>query len=175
MSGVVVWFTGLPSSGKSTLARHVAEVLRPRHACVVLDSDDVRAALVPKPGYDDAARDAFYDTLARLAAVIASQGLVVLVPATAHLRRFRERARTLAPAFLEVFVATPAAVCAERDDKGLYAASRAGRVDTLPGRGVAYEQPETPDVMAEGGEDRAAIDAILAAVISRSARGTPAR
>lgn len=138
--GVVVWLTGLPSSGKSTLARHVAALLGPG-GCTVLDGDAVRASLVPAPGYDDAGREAFYATLGRLAAQLAQQGQVVLVPATANRRKYRDDARALAPRFLEVFVDTPLEVCRVRDAKGLYAAGTAG----LPGAGVAYEAPLAPD------------------------------
>lgn len=142
MSGVVAWFTGLPSSGKSTLAQAVAALLRPAVPVAVLDGDEVRAALRPTPGYDDASRDAFYETLARLAALLARQGLAVLVPATANRRRFRERARHLAPAFLEVFVDTPLEECRRRDPKGLYASG----LPLVPGSGAAYEAPEAPEV-----------------------------
>src|SRR5690606_8749411 len=153
-TGTVVWLTGLPSSGKSTLARRALELLRERgRAACVLDSDDVRGALVPPPGYGDAERDAFYDTLARLAALLAGQGLVVLVPATANRRLFRERARQRAPRYLEVFVDVPLEECARRDAKGLYRASRAGEVSTLPGAGAGYEPPRAPDVVAQGGKD----------------------
>ena len=133
MTGVVAWFTGLPSSGKTTLARSVAGELRLRdvHA-VVLDSDDLRAAIVPPVGYDDAARRHLYGTLARLAALIAREGHVVLVPATAHLRAFRDAARALAPAYLEIFVDTPIEECRRRDTKGLYAA----HVSQAPGAGL---------------------------------------
>src|SRR5262249_2375634 len=96
--GVVVWLTGLPRSGTPTLAEAVRAALAARgRATLVLDGDAVRAALVPSPGYDAAARDAFYATLARLAALAARQGLVVLVPATAHRRAYRDEARAVAP------------------------------------------------------------------------------
>lgn len=155
MTGVVTWFTGLPSSGKSTLAAEVAGELRLRGIdAVVLDSDELRAAMVPPLGYDDASRDGLYATLANLAAVIARQGHVVLVPATAHRRAYREAARALAPLYLEVFVDTPLEECARRDTKGLYAAGTA----QAPGVGVAYEPPVSPDVrvvMSDG--DQAAV------------------
>lgn len=155
MTGVVTWFTGLPSSGKSTLAAEVAGELRLRGVdAVVLDSDELRAAMVPPLGYDDASRDGLYATLANLAAVIARQGHVVLVPATAHRRAYREAARALAPLYLEVFVDTPLEECARRDTKGLYAAGTA----QAPGVGVAYEPPVSPDVrvvMSDG--DQAAV------------------
>jgi len=162
MSGVVVWLTGLPSSGKSTLAERAASALRSQgRACCILDSDAVRKSLVPAPGYDDEARDDFYATLAQLAALLASQDLIVLVPATANLRRFRERARRLAPRYLEIHVATDAAICAERDAKGLYAKSARGELDTLPGAGARYEPPPSPDVVANGGRDDDAVTRIV--------------
>ena len=153
MTGVVAWLTGLPSSGKSTLAAEIAGELRLRGVDpVVLDGDDLRAALVPHPGYDDAARDAFYATLANLAAVIARQGHIVLVPATAHRRAFRDRARSLAPAFVEIFVDTPLEEVRRRDTKGLYASDN----PLAPGAGVAYEPPLHPEITVQPDDDSAA-------------------
>jgi adenylylsulfate kinase len=150
MTGVVAWFTGLPSSGKSTLAAAVRSELATRGiAAVTLDSDELRAALVPPLGYDETSRAALYATLANLAAMLAHQGHVVLVPATAHRRSFREAARALAPTFVEIFVDTPLEECRRRDTKGLYAAANA----QAPGAGVAYEPPSAPDVRALPGDD----------------------
>lgn len=165
--GVVVWLTGRPSAGKSTLASAACARLGALGcAACVLDGDAVRAALVPAPGYDDDARQAFYATLARLAAYLAGQGLVVLVPATAHRRAFRAEARALAPAFVEVYVSAASDVCAGRDAKGLYAAAAAGAVSGLPGVDAAYEEPDAPDVVATGGRDREAVERIAAAVLA---------
>jgi adenylylsulfate kinase len=157
--GAIVWFTGLPSSGKSTLAQAVAAALRAsgRESVVVLDGDDVRHALRPEPGYDPLARDAFYETLARLAALLAAQGLLVLVPATAHARAFRDRARALAPGrFHEVFVDTPEAECRRRDSKGLYARADRAANATLPGAGIAFESPTAPALVVHPGDTDAA-------------------
>jgi adenylylsulfate kinase len=159
VTGVVAWFTGLPSSGKSTLAAAVAGELRLRGTdAVTLDSDDVRASLVPPLGYDDDARARLYAMLARLAALVARQGHVVLVPATAHRRAFRAEARALAPSFVEIFVDTPLAECARRDTKGLYAA----RVAQAPGAGIAYEPPEAAEIVVTMDEDRADAAAAIA-------------
>jgi adenylylsulfate kinase len=145
MTGVVVWLTGLPSSGKSTLAGVVVERLRAAgRSPALLDGDDVRAALVPAPGYDDVARAGFYATLANLAALLSRQGLIVVVAATAHRRAFRDRARRLAPAMIEVFVDTPLDECRRRDAKGLYAAGTTG----LPGgQATDYEPPLHADLV----------------------------
>ncbi len=146
--GLVVWLTGLPSSGKSTLAARVGEKL---HAAglqtLILDGDEVRAALRPEPGYDEAGRDAFYETLARLAALAAEQGLIVIVPATAHRSAFRARARALARSFVEVFVDTPLDECRRRDGKGLYKRADSAAAGTLPGAQLPYEPPERPELV----------------------------
>jgi adenylylsulfate kinase len=158
-TGFVLWLTGLPSSGKSTLAARVAQALRARQAPVlVLDGDAVRAALRPTPGYDPSSRDHFYETLANLAALAMEQGLLVLVPATANRRAFRERARERCgpERFAELFVDTPVDVCASRDSKGLYRASRDGAVAELPGVGAEYERPERPALVVVAGEEGAA-------------------
>jgi adenylylsulfate kinase len=154
---------GLPSSGKSTLAARIASRLRAADLpAALLDGDQIRAALDPRPGYDWEARSRFYGTLAKLAALLAKQGLVAVVAATASRRAFRERARALAPRFVEVFVDVPIEICAARDAKGLYAAARRGTVTELPGIGTGFEPPLHPDVIATGGEDLAAPSAVLA-------------
>lgn len=164
MTGTVVWLTGLPSSGKSTLAQRTADAFREAGQPVcVLDGDQVRDALVPSPGYAPAERESFYATLSNLAALVAQQGLVVLVPATAHLEALRDRARAAAERFVLVHVDTPAEVCSRRDAKGLYAASEGGALEHLPGADQTYEAPASPDVRAGGGFDDEAVASILEA------------
>jgi len=164
-AGAVVWVTGLPAAGKSTLARRLRDRLAAEgHRAVLLDGDAVRAALVPPPGYEPAARAAFYETLGNLALTIAEQGLVVVVAATAHRRAFRDAVRARADRFVEVFVDAPAADCAARDTKGLWARARAGEAPALPGAGLPYEAPLAPEVVAAGGEDAAAVEAAIAAL-----------
>jgi adenylylsulfate kinase len=160
--GAVVWLTGLPRSGKSTLAAAIRARLAAREIpTVTLDSDELRGALAPAPGYDPASRDNFYLTLGRIAALIARQGHVVLVPATAHRRRYRDAARELAPAFVEVHVATSLGDCIERDRAGLYSSTARA---ALPGVGVEYEAPREPEVTAAGGQDAAAVERVLVIV-----------
>ncbi len=162
MKGAVVWLTGLPSSGKSTLALRLIERLRQAgRPAALLDGDEVRDALVPSPGYDRSGRDAFYATLGRLAALLARQGVVAVVAATASRRAYREQARSLSPHFIEVYLDVPAEVCRRRDAKGLYARAARGGAPDLPGAGEEYEAPRSADVVACGGEDEAAPEAIL--------------
>jgi len=166
-TGAIVWFTGLPASGKTTLARRVqARLAADRCAAVVLDSDELRDVLGTH-AYAPAGRAAFYRALSELAALLARQGIVVLVAATAPRREDREHARVAmadqvaGDRFLEVWVATPLDACEARDPKGLYAAARRGEASQLPGVGVAYEPPEAPEVTADGGQDDVAVAAIV--------------
>jgi adenylylsulfate kinase len=171
MGGVVVWFTGLPAAGKSTLAEEVLRRLQAEHVPVcMLDGDQVRTCMVPPLGYIGRARDGFYATLARLAAMLARQGLVVLVPATAYRRDYRDAARELAPAFVEVFVRATTQECAARDPKGLYLDAGSGKLRGLPGVDLEYEAPAHADVIADGGKDPAAVPAVLARIATERAR-----
>ena len=161
MTGAVVWFTGLPASGKTTLAERV----RDRLGGILLDSDALREVL-GAASYAPADRDAFYHRLGALAALLARQGHLVLVAATAPRRAHRDAARALTPRFVEVHVTTPLAECERRDPKQLYARARTGQAPELPGVGAAYEPPTAPDITAAGGMDDAAVIAIERHVIS---------
>ena len=169
--GIVVWITGLPSSGKSTFARKLAERLGPAGApACTLDGDEVRAAVAPALGYGADGRAAFYEMLAGLGALLATQGLVVLIPATANRRVFRDRARELAPAFIEIWVDTPLEECARRDSKGLFARAASGDVKHVPGSGVDYEPPLAPELTAHGGDDTEALEAAFGLLRAARAR-----
>ena len=166
-SGAVIWISGLPSSGKSTLAEAAQRHLDARGVrCCRLDGDAVRTALVPTPAHGGRARDEFYASLANLAAMLADQGLVVLVAATAHKREYRERARAVAPRFFEVEVDVPVEECRQRDTKGLYRAFAEGAISELPGEDAVYERASEPEIVARGGHDEVAVDALVALVAS---------
>ena len=158
VSGAVVWFTGLPSSGKSRLARRVQDLLIEESLpCCLLDGDRVRALLHPQPGYSDPERDDFYLTLGNLALELAQQGLIVLVPATANRRQYRDQVRARAPRFIEVWMNASVAECRQRDGKQLYTQFASGQVHGLPGQDMVYEAPEAAEVSAHGGDDDAAL------------------
>ncbi|HEU4730209.1 MAG TPA: adenylyl-sulfate kinase [Kofleriaceae bacterium] len=163
VTGAIVWFTGLPSSGKSTLARRVqGHFSSTGRASVLLDGDELRDILGVH-SYTPEDRDRFYRALGALAALIAHQGIVVLVAATAPRRQERDRVRAAVAGeagFVEVWVQTPLEACEERDPKGLYARARRGELPDLPGVGAAYEPPLEPEVIADGGLDESAVVAI---------------
>ena len=151
--GFALWLTGLPSSGKSTLAQALAGRLRAAGVVVqVLDSDALRKVLTPEPTYTTEERDWFYAMLLFIAGLLVKNGVNVVIAATASRRRYRERARSRLPQFAEIFVYCPPAVCRERDPKGLWEQAVQGEIDSLPGAGVPYEPPLTPEVRVDTSE-----------------------
>ena len=146
-----VWITGLPASGKSMLAASLAARLRAQGCdAAVLESDVLRRIFAPQPLYTDEARDAFYEQMIYVGALLARHGVPVIFDATANRRRYRERAREQIPQFVEVHVATPLEVCLARDPKHIYRKAQAGEATNVPGLQAEYEAPEHPDVVVHG-------------------------
>jgi adenylylsulfate kinase len=162
-AGFALWFTGLPGAGKSALAEALAMELKERNLPVeILDSDALRARLMPKAGYGDAARDRFYDLIVFLAELLTRHGINVLIAATAPRRAYRDAARAALPRFAEVYVACAPEVCRARDPKDLWARSDAGEIQNLPGAGAVYEAPLAPEFHVHS--DRQSIGEELAAL-----------
>lgn len=146
-----VWITGLPASGKSTLARALAEeLLRGGIDVAVLNSDALREVLTPDPRYDDAEREAFYGALIHIGQLLTSHGVPVIFDATANRRAWRDRARALIGRFAEVHVACPLATCEARDPKGIYRRAREGAARSVPGVQTPYEPPPHPEATVAG-------------------------
>jgi adenylylsulfate kinase len=150
MTAGVLWITGRPASGKSTLARALADELRSRGVrATVVDSDEMRAVITPEPRYTPEERALFYRALAYLAARLAREGIVAIVAATAHEAAYRRWARELSPGWFLLYARCPLTVCEARDPKGLYRRARAQASTTLPGIGVPYEEPNDADQVVE--------------------------
>ena len=146
--GVVIWFTGVPASGKSTVAREVEKGLRERGLPLEnLDADQVRANLSPNLGYTEKARDENTKRLAWMAQMLSKYGVNVLVAAVSPLRRYRDRAREWCPHFMEVQLLCPLAVCQQRDPQGLYARAARGEVNDIAGMHQPYEEARSPEVL----------------------------
>ena len=147
-SGVTIWFTGLSGAGKSTVAEHVAELLRQRHRPPeVLDGDIVRTHLSKGLGFSKEDRDTNVKRIAFVSHLLSRNGVIVLVAAISPYREIRRWCRELIGNFVEVWVATPLEECERRDVKGLYARARAGEIKQFTGIDDPYEVPETPELM----------------------------
>jgi adenylyl-sulfate kinase len=153
--GATIWLTGLSGSGKSTLATATEEhlIAHKRHA-YRLDGDNVRCGLNSDLGFDRQGRDENVRRVAEVAKLFAESGVVAVVALISPYAAARKLARDLHESagikFIEVYVATPVAVCATRDPKGLYARARTGAVASLTGVDDPYEIPQAPELVIDG-------------------------
>jgi adenylyl-sulfate kinase len=155
--GATVWFTGLPASGKSTIAAELeARLLAQGRSAYVLDGDNLRHGLNGDLGFSAADRAENVRRTAEVSALLADAGVVVLVALVSPYRADREAARAAHERrglpFVEVHVATTLEECERRDPKGLYARARSGELQGMTGVDDPYEPPEAAEVVVRGGE-----------------------
>jgi adenylyl-sulfate kinase len=155
--GATLWMTGLPGSGKSTVAAGVeAQLLGQGRSAYVLDGDNLRHGLNGDLGFSAEDRTENVRRTAEVSALLADAGVVVLVALVSPYRADRDAARAVHEArglpFLEIHVATSLEECERRDPKGLYARARAGEISGLTGVDDPYEPPEAAEVVVGGGE-----------------------
>lgn len=130
-----VWITGLPASGKSTIAAKLTAQLSAQGVDVaLLESDELRKIFTPHPRYDPEERDTFYRQMVYLGVLLTQHGVPVIFDATANRRVYRDWARQQISKFLEVYVECPLATCIARDPKGIYRRAREGGAETVPGQ-----------------------------------------
>ena len=152
--GCGLWFTGLPSSGKSTLARHIASALKGLGCKVeVLDGDEVRTNLSKGLGYSKQDRDTNIRRIGWVAKLLVRNGVVAITAAISPYRESRRWCREQIGDFFEVYVSCPLEVCELRDVKGLYAKARAGEIKQFTGVDDPYEPPEDPEVVVRTDEE----------------------
>lgn len=146
---VVLWFTGLSGSGKSTIANLVEKLLhaRGKHT-YMLDGDNIRHGLNRDLGFSKEARVENIRRAAEVAKLMADAGLIVIVSFISPFRSERTMARELFDKgeFIEVFVDTPIDECARRDPKGLYRKALVGEIENFTGISSPYERPTSPEI-----------------------------
>ena len=152
MPGSAFWLTGLPGSGKSTLALAAKGALP---EIVLLQMDEMRKIVTPEPTYSDEERELLYMALVYAAMVLTRAGNDVIIDATGHLRRWRDKARGLIAGFHEIYIKCPIETCIERE-KGrqdgltpvdIYEKAKKGW--PVPGINVPYEEPEVPELVLD--------------------------
>ncbi|URQ60144.1 adenylyl-sulfate kinase [Pantoea alhagi] len=151
--GVVLWFTGLSGSGKSTVAGALEQALHQLGVSTyLLDGDNVRHGLCRDLGFSDADRKENIRRVGEVARLMVDAGLVVLTAFISPHRAERQMVREMLGAgeFIEVFVDTPLAICEARDPKGLYKKARAGELRNFTGIDSVYEAPEQPEIHLDG-------------------------
>jgi bifunctional enzyme CysN/CysC len=168
-AGATVWMTGLPGSGKSTIASGVeAALLASGRSAYILDGDNLRHGLNGDLGFSAADRAENVRRTAEVSALLADAGVVVIVALVSPYRADRANARAVHEArglpFLEVHVATPLEECERRDPKGLYARARAGEITGLTGVDDPYEPPVSAEVVVGAGSVDESVAVVLAAL-----------
>ena len=142
----VIWITGLPCSGKTTLANRVTETLIRRGQSVEkLDGDEIRS-LFPNAGFSRVEREAHVQRIGFLASRLQAHGVHVVVSLVSPYQESRDFARRLCRNYIEVYLSTPLAECERRDVKGMYAQARRGELDGFTGVGGPYEPPLCPEL-----------------------------
>jgi bifunctional enzyme CysN/CysC len=174
LRGATVWLTGLPASGKSTIAEELERALvglgRPAY---LLDGENVRHGLSGDLGFSPADRSEHARRVASVARMFADAGLVVITALVSPAAADREFARELHEEagldFVEAWVDTPLEECERRDPHGLYARARAGQLPGFTGVDAPYEAPERPDVRIHGAGETVdqAVERVLAALTKR--------
>lgn len=150
--GVVIWFTGLPSSGKSTLAHAVEEELYTRgHLSYVLDGDNIRHGLNKNLGFSPEDREENIRRIGEVARLFAQAGVITMTAFISPYRRDRDKARHLLEdgEFIEVFVKVSLEEAEQRDPKGLYKKARAGEIKEFTGISAPYEEPLNPELAVD--------------------------
>ena len=147
--GIMIWFTGLSGSGKSTVAMGVERELHAQGIlCRILDGDNVRAGINNNLGFSAEDRIENIRRIAEIGKLFVQTGVVTLACFVSPTNDIRQMARKIVGEedFLEVYISTPIEECERRDVKGLYARARKGEVKNFTGISAPFEAPVSPDI-----------------------------
>jgi len=164
--GVTVWFTGLPSSGKSAVADRLDEILKERgYRAERLDGDIVRKELARDLGFSKSDRFENIRRVTFVAKLLTRNDVCVLTSFISPYREMRDHARREIGSFLEVYVKCPLEVCIRRDVRGMYKLALEGKIKNFTGVSDPYEEPLNPDLVLE--TDKETLDQSVAKVLGR--------
>ena len=145
--GVVLWFTGLSGSGKSTVADSVYQILKQKDIdCERLDGDTLRENLNEQLGFTEEGRKRNIDIAGFVAKMLSNHGIIVLASFISPYKMQRQKLRKKIDNFHIVHLNAPVEVCERRDVKGLYKKARQGEIDNFTGVSHPYESPQNPDI-----------------------------
>jgi adenylylsulfate kinase len=152
--GVTLWFTGLPCSGKSTIADAVATELQQMGLKAErLDADIIRKHLWKELGYSKEDRDENIRRATFLAKLLTRNGIVVLTSFISPYEELRDYARREIGDFVEIYVKCPVEVCIQRDTRGMYEKALAGKIQNFTGVSDPYEEPPNPELVLESDKE----------------------
>ena len=145
--GFVLWFTGLPCSGKTTVADKVAQILKKRSIKTErLDGDIVRKSLSSDLGFTKQDRSENIKRVTFVAKLLSRNGVAVIISFVSPYREIREKARQQIDNFMEVFTDCPLKECRRRDVKGMYKLADENKIENFTGVSDPYEKPLNPEI-----------------------------
>jgi adenylyl-sulfate kinase len=171
--GFVIWMTGLPGAGKSTVAKLLGERLVKGYGRYVeiLDGDEIRKGLSRDLGLSREDREEHNHRVSYVAKVLSRNGVIAIAALISPYNTTRTNAREMigSDRFIETYVKAPLAVCEKRDPKGLYAKARRGEITNMTGIQDPFEEPANPDIVIETdkGTPEESVSQILAALHSK--------
>ena len=145
----VVWLTGLPASGKTTLADNLYTYLKPREDNVERLDGDIIRGIFQRTGFTKEARDEHIKQIGFLSSILERNGVIVICSFVSPYRDARNYVRSLCRNFIEVYVKAPLEVCIQRDPKGLYKKAREGLIKNFTGIDDPYEEPVRPELVID--------------------------
>ncbi len=150
MQAPVIWLTGIPASGKTTLANELKKYYdQNSHPCDILDGDEIRKTLSKDLGFSPEDRKEHNRRVIFIAKILAKNGVTTIIPLISPYRETRNNARKELPNFFEVWVKASLDECKRRDPKGLYKKAEAGELQNLTGLQAPYEEPQNPELIVD--------------------------
>lgn len=146
------WFTGLPSSGKSTIAHSVEKKLYGKGIrTYTFDGDNIRHGLCSDLGFSEKEREENLRRIAEVVRLFIDAGIIILAAFVSPLKKHREKVRQIIGEenFVEIYCRCPVEICEMRDTKGMYKKARAGEIKEYTGVSAPYEEPESPDLIID--------------------------
>ncbi len=159
-----MWITGLPASGKSTIAGLVKNYLKSKNMPVmILDGDELRKTLSSDCDYTEQGRKEHNRRVIEIAKLLVKNDITTIIPLISPYRETRELARKEIPNFVEVYIKASLETCIKRDPKGLYQKAKAGEVKNMTGISSPYEEPTNPEIIldTENSTPQESLDALI--------------
>ena len=150
MKTPVIWLTGIPGSGKTTLALELQKHYEKKGSPIeILDGDEIRKTLSKDLGFSPEDRKEHNRRVIFVAKILAKNGVTTIIPLISPYRETRANARKEIPNFVEVWVKASVDECKKRDPKGLYKKAMAGEIKNLTGLQAPYEEPQNPELILD--------------------------
>jgi adenylylsulfate kinase len=150
MRSLAIWITGLPASGKSTIAGLVQNHFKSKNIpVIILDGDEIRKTLSKDLGFSPEDRKEHNRRVIEIVKLLVKNEITAIIPLISPYRETREAARKEIPNFVEVYTKASLDTCIKRDPKGLYKKAQKGDISNMTGISSPYEEPQNPEIILD--------------------------